>query len=218
MDETNKDKNPEVTPEEQKAEQEALGEIKEDDLRTKLAEEYGIDPDTEGELLNKIVAREKEHHAKLAGAIKQKRSWRERAEGKISKDEDPKKPTQKKDSNPEDAEKALEIRLQAKFDERDLKELDLPEDIESEVKDMAKLKGISVREAVKLPYIVSIIKEYADKVHLEKGTPKRKKDGSATVIDLSKPLNPADFDFTTEAGRKEWSEAKAARAAARNKS
>jgi hypothetical protein len=56
-----------VSPDELKADEEATKEVKEDELRDKLAEEFGLSPDDDADLLEKLVNREKSHHEKLTG-------------------------------------------------------------------------------------------------------------------------------------------------------
>lgn len=216
MDSKEKDKDKpeeEVSEEEKESEEEALTEVKDEELKSKIAEDLGIDPEDEPELINKVVEREKAQREKLSGAIKQKISWREKATKKTvekpkEKPEDGEPPTKEKPLTKEELDKRLDER-DAK---RDLESLGLPEEIETEVKDLAKVKGISVREAAKLPYIVSAIEEAKKEERIKSASPKRGGKGSYTAsIDPSKPLNPADFDLGTKKGRKAWAEAKKAR-------
>lgn len=204
----------EVSEEEKQSEAEALAEVKDDELKTKIAEELGIDPEDEPELLEKAVKMKKADLERTSKAIKQKIGWREKATKKTS---------QKPKSNSEEGESQqkgnalTEDDLNRLLDEReakrDLENLNLPDEIKSEVKDLAKVKGISVREAAKLPYIESRIQEVEKAKRIESATPKRKGKGSYSNIDVdpSKPLNPNDFALDTEEGQKAWNEAKAAR-------
>ena len=208
--EENKDKI-EVTPEEQKAEQEALAEVKNEELRDKIAEDMDLDPDDDADLLDKLVEREKAHREKLSGAIKQKIKYRETAQ-KL-----PKQPTgtpeegKSQEGNP-DIDKIVDQKLNERLEARELEELPLSDELKAEVKDLAKLKGISVREAAKLPYILNRKEEVEKEERITAASPKRSNKGSyAPSYDPSKPLSPADFDFNTEEGRKAWNEAKAAR-------
>lgn len=199
----------ELTAEELSSEQEALKEVQEDELRNKLAEDLGIDPDEEAELLDKVLARELSHRKKLSGAIKQKISWRDQVK-KL-----PNKPTNTSEASKEtpNVEELVDKKIYAALENRELKSLNLPEDVESEVKELSTLRGISVREAAQLPYIQSRIKEVEQEERIKAATPKRTNKGSyITNVDLTKPLNPADFDLDTEEGRKAWKEAKDARA------
>jgi hypothetical protein len=210
----NKDHEFQVPPEEQKAEEEAQKEVKDEELRAKVAEDFGIDPEDNPELLDKLVEREKSHHERLSGAIKQKINWRTKAQTS-TKPGDGKGKTQDNGGKTDVlTQEAIDRLLDEKLAERDLKELGLPEDIEAEVKDLSKLKGISIRESVKLPYIASRLKEIEEKKKLESASPKRGGKGSYKVsdLDLSKPLNPDDFDLSSEEGRKAWKEAREARA------
>ena len=68
MDENKKEL--ELSPEELKAEEEAGKEVAEDELRDKLAEEFGLDPDENADLDEKLVEKEKSNHEKLSSAIK----------------------------------------------------------------------------------------------------------------------------------------------------
>lgn len=209
MDE-NKNKDLELSPEELKAEEEATKEVKEDELRSKLAEDFGLDPEKDTDLLNKLVDREKSHHEKLTGAIKQKINWREKAKGTSKNSEN----GEDKKSNKEtpDVGELVESKLKEILEARDLESLSLTDDLKAEIKDLAKLKGISVREAAELPYIRSRKEEAEREERIKNATPKRSGQGSYVFnIDPSKPLNPADFDLNTEEGRKAWNEARAAK-------
>lgn len=206
-----------LTPEEEAEEKEGLAEAKADELKEKLAEKYGIDPESEAELLNKIVENEISQREKLSKTIKQKISWREKAGAKPPTGKPP------KDGKPSvlDAD-AIAALIDSKVAERlegeKLKSLNLPETIESEVKEIAKIRGISVGEAAKLPYIQNRIKEVEDEERIKSATPSRRNGSSNRVtFDPSKPLNPADFDLSSEEGRKAWQEAKAESAAYRKK-
>jgi hypothetical protein len=197
-----------VSPDELKADEEIQKEVTEDELRGKVAEEFGLNPDTDVEMLDKLVEREKSHHEKLSAAIKQKINWRNKA---TSKNPDDGKGNNPKNETPE-VGKLVQSEVSRILEERDLESLELSDDLKAEVKDLAKLKGISVREAAKLPYILSRKEEIEREEKIKNATPKRSAQGGyVPSIDPSKPLNPSDFDLNTEEGRKAWNEAKAAR-------
>ena|SRR3990167_6137159 len=209
------DSEAEVSKEEKQTEAEALAEVKDEELRIKVAEDLGIDPEDEPELLDKVVKRELAQREKLSGAIKQKISWREKATKKIisTKPQDTSVEGESQNEGKPLTVAELDKLLEEREAKRDLESLDLPEELEAEVKDFAKVKGISVREAVKLPYIVNAIGEAEKAKRINAATPKRKSRGnySTTDIDPSKPLNPDDFALDTEEGQKAWAEAKAAK-------
>lgn len=203
----------EVSPEEQKAEEEAQQEVKDDELKETLAKEFELDPETDEEFLDKLVEREKSHRERLSGAIKQKINWREKAQKASEEPEDTPGKDKKsdKDGDP-DIDKLVDQKLDERLEARELESLDLSDELKEEVKELAKLKGISVREAAKLPYILSRKEEAEREERIKKATPKRNKKGSFVPdYDPAKPLNPEDFNFDTKEGVKAWREAKKAR-------
>lgn len=210
----------EVTPEEAQAEQEALKTGTAEEIKAKIAEDLGIDPEEEADLLEKLTKRELTHREKLSGAIKQKISWRDKVKSAQPKAKETPEPgkTQKKETEELSEDERIDRKLAERLEARDLESLDLSEEIKAEVKDLAKLKGISVREASKLPYIISLKEEVDRKARIEAATPKRKGGGTYKAnYDPSKPLNPDDFDFDTKEGREAWNDAKAARRKAQEK-
>jgi len=204
-----------ASEEEKNLEEEAQKEVKDDELREKLAEDLGIDAESEEneELLDKLVEREKSQREKLSGAIKQKINWREKAQKTSEEPEDTPGKGKKPDKSGEtDIDKLVDQKLTERFEARELDSLDLSDELKEEVKELAKLKGISVREAAKLPYILSRKEEVEREERIQKATPKRSKKGSAMPsYDPAKPLNPDDFDFDTKEGVKAWQDAKKAR-------
>ena len=110
MDEKDK-QNLAVSAEEQKAEEEANHEVNEDELRSKVSEEYGLDQDEDKELLDKLVAKEKLQHEKLSSAIKQKISWREKYQASA-------KNTVKDQQEETDVDAQIESKFKALMEER----------------------------------------------------------------------------------------------------
>jgi len=204
----------EVSEEEKESDAEATAEVKEEELKSKLAEDFGIDPEDEPELFGKLLKDRKAQREILSKTIKQKINYRE----KLSKTTEKKPEVKPKEGeSPQGepfvlSEEAFNKKLDEREAKRDLENLDLPEDVENEVKDLAKVKGISIKEAAKLPYIASRLKEAEDEERIKSATPKRKGRGSyAPIVDPSKPLDPSDFDLGSKKGQKAWAEAKSAR-------
>ena len=197
-----------LTPEEEAEEKEGLAEAKAEELKASLAEKYGIDPDSEAELLTKLVEDHLSQRERLSKTIKQKISWREKA--KTSK---PPKADGKPSVLDADAIAALiDNKVAERLEGEKLKSLDLPDTLQAEVKEIAKIRNISVGEAAKLPYILSRIDEVKQEERIKNATPGRNNNSShKTSIDPSKPLNASDFDLSSEEGRKAWNEAKASR-------
>jgi len=214
-----KDKNKDISlSDEQKADEEALKEVEENDLRTELAEGLGLDPESEeqAELLDKLVEHELANRDKLSGAIRQKRKWRDRAEKKFdSENPDDSGGKAKKDGNANEDGESFDDKFEKKMAEIELKRMSLPDEIEQEVKDLAKLKGISVREAAEHPIIIAMKQDYEKEQGVANATPTRSKKGSyGSVIDPSKPLDPNDAryeGFSTKEGVEKWNKDKAAK-------
>lgn len=197
-----------ISPEELKADEEIQKGVTDEELREKAIADFGLNPDENSDLIDKIVADRKAAHENLTKVIGQKVKYRNQLTTK---------PAEKKEDGSlksEDVDKILDQRMA----ERDLKALGLPDDITAEINDLAKLKNISVGEASKLPYIQAKIAEVKKDERILGGTPVRINIGTAKsiTIDPSKPLNPSDFDLTTEEGRKAWSDAKAEKEKYRN--
>lgn len=66
-----------LSPEELALENEATQEIKEDEIRSKVIEEYGFDETADGERIDKLVLKEVDSRKKLSQAISQKRKYRD---------------------------------------------------------------------------------------------------------------------------------------------
>lgn len=193
-----------LTPEERTAEEESLKEVNEADLKTKIAEEMGLDPEIDAELVDKLVKREKDQRERLSVAIKQKRNWRDKAQKQP--------PVKKDDKETPDVSTLVANTVRDTLEARDLETISASDEIKTEIKELAKLKGISVREASKLPYIVNRIEEAQKEQRILNAQPRKSNKGNYVVTyDPSKPLNREDFDFNTEEGVKAWREAVDAR-------
>lgn len=187
-------------------------EVKEDEIKAKIAEELGINAEDEPELIEKLVKRELSHRQQLNGAIKQKISWRDKAKNTKPEDTPKDGKDQKEKIDLSNIDELVDKKLNERLEERELKDLHLPEELETEVKDLAKVKGISIKEAAQLPYIVSRKEAIEKEERIKNAIPSSKNKGSyQTSIDPSKPLNPANYALDTEEGRKAWKADKAAR-------
>lgn len=193
----------------------AQAEVKEDEIREKLATELGIeDSEDNKDLLDKMVAREMTNHGKLAKAIGQKIKFRDLASGK--KPDSGKKPVQTAKPKESEDNRTTEEIMEEKFMQRDLDEMDHSDSIKDQIKKVAQMNGISVRKAEQDSYIQHLIAEEAKSKAVDNAAKNGKNNSkTGTVVDVSKPLDPADFDLSTEEGRAEWQEAKKARAEAR---
>lgn len=183
------------------AELEALKEVKEEEVRTKVIEEFGFDPDVDAERIDKVVAKEIENSKKLSAAIGQKIKHRSEAEELRKKVPAP---------SSEPAKPALEdvdALVNKKLEQRDLDALDYPEDIKKEIKRIAEISSTSVKQAARDPYIVSKITDWEKAQKAEEATVSRtNRTGSKKSYSLDAP---PDVDMSTPEGRAEWDEYKA---------
>lgn len=192
--------------EELNAEKDMVVEVSEDTLREKLAEQLGLDPEEQSEVLDRVVKLKQEDNKRLSKAIEQKRKYREQLF--TTKKPETKSQTSKKETLDDDA--LFEQKFNERMEKRDLESLDLPDDLKEEVKKVAKYEGISVREAAKSPYILHKKQEFEQAERIKNATPTRK-GGARYIVDPSKPLDPSNFDMSTEEGRAAWKEAKEAK-------
>lgn len=68
-----------VSQEELQSEQVELKEVKEDEVRASIIQEYGFDEAVDSERIEKLTAKEIEHRKKMSQVIGQKIKWREMA-------------------------------------------------------------------------------------------------------------------------------------------
>ena len=149
----------------------------------------------------KLVEREKAHREKLSGAIKQKITGGKGPKGFRRTQDIPGKGEGPDEDGKPEIDKLIDQKLAERLEERELEALRLPDELKEEVKELAKLKGISVREAAKLPYILSRKEEVEEEERIKRQLLTNKQ-GSIRWARARKPLNPADFDFDSEEGIK----------------
>jgi hypothetical protein len=113
--------------------------------------------------------------------------------------------------DPDTIRKEAEAAARATLEQRDLDELEHSDDIKESIKQIAQLKGVSVRTAAKDPYIAHLVAQEEATRRMNEAADNGGKKGLKSSYDPSQPLNPNDFDLSTEEGRKSWEEAKAAR-------
>lgn len=116
------------------------------------------------------------------------------------KPEPPKPATSTSGFSKEDAEKLLD----EKMNERDLRSLDLSDELKEEVRTVAKVKGISYLEASKAPYILHLKEEEAQKAKVLKASIPPKGKGSTATRTFSPDTKASDFDMSTPEGRAEY--------------
>jgi ethanolamine utilization protein EutQ (cupin superfamily) len=186
MDENTKN----ATPAEETPEEEEVVEANEDEVRSYIINELGIDEDDE-ELISKLVERELSQKQKLSEAIRQKINWREKA-----KQGPEPKPTNQQDVKSE----ILSI-----LEEERLEDMELPEGLKEEVRKISKLNNISVKKAAQDPYVLYKKQELEAAAKVQDATISRTNKGKSVKFD---PANPPQVDMSTEEGRATWDEYK----------
>ena len=183
------------TPEELKAEKEALKEVKEDEVREAIISDYGFDEETDAETIDKMVEKEVKHRKDLSTVNGQKIKYRD----KLPKPEEKKEEPVKKE---EPSDKSAEEIVKETLEQRDLDDLDYPDELKDEIKRIAQVQQISIKKVLEDPYIVSRTEAHKETVETEEAAISRtNKTGGKVTYSIEKP---PEVDMGTEDGRKEW--------------
>lgn len=185
------------TAEEMEAEKGHLVEVKEEQVREDVLKEYGFDPETDAEKIEKAVKREVAHRKSLSTAIGQKRAWREKATGN-GKGNSPAPDNTGKDKGL--SQEDVDRRVSETLEKRDLEALDYPDEIKASIAKLAKVEGISIKKALGDPYIVAKIEAHnkiknANDASISRNN--RQGGGSSGGDDLV----PPDVDMSTKEGQ-----------------
>lgn len=192
-----------VSPEELQAEQEALKEAKQEEIRTQVVTDYGFDEVTDAEKIDKLVDERMKTHATKASLTKQKVKYRTEAETLRTtppKAPEPKAPEPKAPEQ-QDVSKLVKQELQ----QRDLDDMPYTDAVKAEIKRIATITGKSVRAAEKDPYIVSqYIDPWKKEQETDEATIKRNnRNGGSSKFSIE---TPPDVDMSTPEGRAKWDE------------
>ena len=188
-----------VSPDEAKAEQEALAEKKAEEIRSGIVTELGLTEDESNkEFIDKLVSREVENRKKLSEAIGQKISWRDKAKGTKPPAAPPAPPAP---TDHEAIRKQAEAATRATLDQEYLDEKQYPDEVAAEIKAYAAYKGVSARQAEKAPHIQTMITAaVAEGRVTEAALPRSPRSNPAPSSEDKMP----DFDMSTEEGRKQY--------------
>jgi hypothetical protein len=179
---------------EKAAELAAQAEVKEEEVRQKVIEDFGFDEVEDAEKIEKLVKKEVESRQKLSQAIGQKIKYRTELE---KAKETP--PTPKPDA-PKGED--IDAVVAKKLEQRDLDELDFPDDIKKEIQRIANLQGVSIKQALRDPYIVHRTDEYTSAKKLDEAAISNKpRSGGKKSYSLDAP---PEVDMSTPEGREEW--------------
>jgi len=184
--------------------EEVVKEFSADQTREELVEKFNIEDNEDNtELLDSLVADKQAEHKKFSTAITQKISWRTKAQEAEEKVE--KKP--KAPSAQAISEEELLKKVDARFEERDLKSNGLSDELTEKVKSYAKVNNVSVKEAIDSDYIKFELKGEDDKAKAEEAS-LGGKSKAGTKKDYSTDAIPT-FDMRTKEGKedfKNWEE------------
>lgn len=187
---------PVQTAEEIEQEQIALHLPKEEEVRASVITEFGFDEELDIEKIDKAVAKEMEQRTKLSEAIGQKIKERT-AKETLLKEKSATLPTKldvKIDA--EEVGKVVDIKVTETLEKRDLNALEYPDELKAEISKLAKLNGVSIKQALKDPYIVFKIEAYEKEEKTEQAKIGRThKSFSSTEFDINNPpeFNPDDI-------------------------
>ena len=187
------------------AETAALATVTDEDVQAQIIEKFGLDAETDAELIGKMVADKKEEHKKLGTAIKQKQGWRTKATSKPSGE-----PADSKAEKPAPEAPAGVLTpetLDERLDERELNATNLSDELKAEVKNYSKLHKCSIKESQASPYILFKIEEDAKAARIDKAGIGGDKKTQPTVNNFA-DTEFSDFDLTTEEGRAGWAKYK----------
>lgn len=130
------------TNEELEVEKQATLDIDEEEIRSQIIEEIGLDEESNSEQIDKLVKKELDNRKKLSSAIGAKIKWRTEA------------------TKPKEAPVAPKKDVELSFkDQIALSKSNVDEDMIDEVVNYAKLQNISVSESLKSSYIQFLVKE-----------------------------------------------------------
>lgn len=180
-----------------------------DEIKSEVTEKFGLDADSQGEIIEKIANDTLEFQKKLGTAIKQKAKHRTEAENMRKGKEYYKqiaKPKSKEEGKqtPKNTDDNSEVKsMKKELDQLKLDALgDYSSDILKKVKQYAKLEKISYKEALKSDYVQSKI-EAEKKAKEEDDASLSPNDVKITKKNVGK-IDPGKIDTSTEEGQKQW--------------
>ena len=187
-------------------EQELLKETPVDEVRKSIIDEYGLNEDIDGDLIEKLANKQLESNKKLSTAIKQKIGWRTKAEAKA---EEKTQVEQKKEDKPqvqpkpkEDFVEIINQKVEEKLEEKELDSLDLSDELKSEIKNYAKATGLKISKVLKTDYFNFLKEKEENAKKVEKAGIGGKRNAISTKeFSLTKPPKP---DMSTKEGIEEW--------------
>ncbi|MCR4307125.1 MAG: hypothetical protein NUV80_01035 [Candidatus Berkelbacteria bacterium] len=185
------------TAEDLKEEAEATKDKTEQEIRDSVIAEYGLDETVDSDLVSKLTEKELAHRKQLSKTIGQKIKAREALKNFKPKETpaEPAKPASP--AEPVD----VDTRVNEILNERDLRSLEVSDELKQEIRTYAKAKDISYLEASKSSYITFMKEQEEKKAKIEKASISPKQKANSAAIEFSKDTKSSDFDVTTPEGR-----------------
>lgn len=186
------------TAEELAAEKDHLADVKEEEVRSGIIKDFGFDPETDKERIDKLVQKEMTYKKAISTAIGQKVKYRNTLKELSDKNTHPKTKESEKDSKDVDVNTAVNEALEK---ER-LEDMEYPDDIKAIIKNVAIINKISVKKAAQDDYVQSRIEKWRKDSGADEAAAGRRHQSSKSggTDDLDIP----DFDLTTKEGRDSW--------------
>ena len=166
-------------------------------LKAEVIEKFGLDEDSDSELIAKLVDDKVLQHKQFSKVVRQKRDWRDKAVNA---------PKEKVSGQPV-SDDEIAKKVDERYEENHLKSLGISSELIKEVKALAKLKGISLLEASNDDYIQFKKNESEKENKTNKASIGFSNRGSMAKSNFSE-MSPADFDLSTPEGMKGWEEYK----------
>lgn len=186
-----------IPVEEQELEAEAQAEAKEEEIKSKVIEEYGFDSVDDAEKIDKLTKERMASHKKLTVAVGQKIKYRDAKPAPVT----PPKPDKKDEKAPEPVDVGKAVT--AELEKRDLEALEYPAELKTEIQRIATAQGTGIKAALRDPYIVFKVGEYEKEQKQEAATIGNKNKGGGGKNTFT-PGIPPDVDMSTEEGRKTY--------------
>jgi hypothetical protein len=198
---------PEIQKEQQEEDEllKASKEQKEEQVRAQIVEKYGLQETDDAVLIEQLVIDRLEDMKKFGTLVGQKRNWREKATKPPTTTTTPPPSTQT--LTPEQIRQQAREETRAELESRDLEELNLPDNLKTEVQRLAKIQNVSIRKAAQDPYILSKKETYDKQQKEEEAAISRKSNNGAATKKFSVD-NPPQPNMDTHEGRKEWADYK----------
>ena len=174
---------------------------KEEEVRNKIIEDYGFDPETDGEKIDKLVGDKMDSHKKLSQAIGQKIKYRE--DFTKYKKENPGKSSKTDDGSGEGEGETRKDEL-SQDDILTLARSQTPKEDFPEVKKFAKHNELTIEQALADPVLIQILADKKEKRDsAEAAADKNKRSGSKTMADDELLRKHREEGYTPDPGTPE---------------